>query len=166
METIRLVIYILSIIIVLTLSSILNRPEYVTALIISGVGMLTVEVMYYLTKTTYAPPVVKAFTQCYFQCDHPICNKLNQYRGRHYFLTPTAPIKLEQCMISLWRVLHVILFIALGFFVPNIFPEIILGSIIYESAEYYICKCHDPLDIIANLIGYGIGVYFSHLVKP
>jgi hypothetical protein len=63
-----------------------------------------------------------------------------------------------QCMLSLWGVLQFLLFALIGFVAPSIFPAIVIVSLIYEMAEYFLYQCHDALDILLNISGYLFGM--------
>lgn len=150
------------------LSMIYEKPEYLWMLGIGGLGVLNVEWMVYLTHTSYAPIVQKLYNHCYLTCQHPGCQFLLKLRGDDYFLTfgdSTTEYRVKTCLISLWNILHFVLFFIMGLVVPNVFWEVVLVSMIYEYAEYKLYNCHDVLDIVWNISGYLLGDYVRTWVK-
>ncbi len=159
----RMFLYALVFIITYILSILLNKKEYITLYWIGLIGFLNVELMTYLTTTRFSSYIDKAYSYCYISCEHPFCKLLLKFRGDNYFLTfaEGQEKRINKCMLSLWGVLHVILFAIIGYFVPNVFWEIVIISILYELAEYLLYNCHDALDILLNVAGYLIGVYLQ-----
>ena len=149
------------------LATLLEKPEYLWMLGIGWLGFLNVEWMVYLTRTSYAPMVQKLYNHCYLTCQHPICQTLLKLRGDDYFLTfgdSTTKTRVKTCLVSLWNVLHFVLFFILGRVVPNVFWEVVVVSIIYEYAEYKLYNCHDAMDILWNISGYLAGVFIGERV--
>lgn len=160
----RIWLYGLGWLVVLVLAWALEKPEYVVAMLIGSGGMAVVEGMKYLTETRYGDVVKRLFRQCYFECHLPLCEWLTQFRGRRYFLTNGDEEERERvkyCMLSLWGVLHFVLFVLIGFFVPNIGWEVLGASLVYEGGEYLLYRCHDLLDVGINMAGYLVGSALS-----
>jgi len=159
----RMFLYAIIFIIAYILSILLNKNEYITLYWIGLIGFLNVELMTYLTTTRFASYINKAYSYCYISCEHPICKFLLKLRGDDYFLTfaEGQEKRIKSCMLSLWGVLHFILFAIIGFFIPNVFWEVVIVSILYELAEYLLYNCHDALDILLNIAGYLTGVYLQ-----
>ena len=61
------------------------------------------------------------------------------------------------CLISLWALTHVGLYIVIGFYCPNLFIETFIIGVLFEFFEKYYWNCQDSLDVIFNSIGFGIG---------
>ena len=163
----RLVLYFITFIIAFITYYITKDSSYLTLFIIGAIGFTNVEIMYYLSQNPSTTDLIsKLYGTCYISCDHPICKKITMFRGSGYFLTtnPEDERKVKTCMLSLWGVLHILLFILIGYFVPNKFWIVLLISIIYESAEYMVCNCHDLLDVLLNMLGYVIGVGLSKII--
>jgi len=134
--------------------------DYLKLFWIGAIGFVNVEVMYYLSNQPSTSPLInRLYGKCYVACEHPICKKITLFRGTGYFLTtdPTDERKLKTCILSLWGVLHFILFAIIGYFVPNKLPLILLISVVYEGAEYLVANCHDLLDVVLNVSGYLVG---------
>lgn len=161
----RIFIYSLVFVIAYILSILFEKKEYLTFYWIGLIGFLNVELMTYLTTTRFASYINKAYSYCYISCEHPICKLLLRFRGKDYFLTfgEGSEKRIKSCMLSLWGILHILLFAIIGYFIPNILWEVILVSILYELAEYTLYNCHDALDILLNVFGYLIGVYLQRL---
>lgn len=157
----RIFLYGVVFLIAYTLSIVLKKEEYLTFYWIGLIGFLNVELMTYLTTTHFASYINKAYSYCYLSCEHPICKVLLKFRGKDYFLTfgEGQELRVKTCMLSLWGILHILLFATIGYFISNILWEVILVSILYELAEYLLYNCHDALDILLNVFGYLMGVY-------
>jgi hypothetical protein len=159
---IRWGLYLASFWVAYALAKATNNPDYLLAWMIGLIGFVNVEVMYILSRVpTTADTVQRLYSQCYWSCDHPICRLATSMRGEGYFLTPegtTSPKKVRSCMLSLWGVLHFILFFLIGFVAPSIFPAIVLVSLVYEFAEYTLYNCHDAMDVVLNIMGYLFGM--------
>lgn len=161
-RTFRMVMYFITFILAYILSVLLNKQEYITMYFIGLIGFMNVELMTYLTTTKYAKVINKLYNMCYIDCDHPICKYLTKYRGKDYFLTfgnSTQSKKIKTCLISLWGVLHFLLFAIIGIYVKGVLVQVVLVSLIYEYLEYVLYNCHDVFDIVLNVAGYLFGSY-------
>jgi hypothetical protein len=162
---VRLWLYGLGWLVVIGLAWALDKPEYVLAMVIGSMGMGVVEGMKYMTETKYGERVKTVFRQCYLECHLPVCEWLTQFRGRRYFLTNgDGNGKVKYCMLSLWGVLHFVLFVLIGLFVPNIGWEVLGASLVYEGGEYVLYQCHDLLDVGINMAGYLVGSFVARRV--
>jgi len=163
----RILLYVITYIIAYIASVIVNKPQYLTMYWIGLLGFINVELMTYLTNTKYKDIVNKAYNQCYIVCREEWCKYLLKFRGEDYFLTfngkSDKSFRIKNCLLSLWGVLHFVLFALIGFFVPNVLYEVIIVSILYELAEYYLYNCHDALDVVLNVSGYLFGVLLLKL---
>ena len=167
-RTFRMVMYFITFILAYTLSVSLNKPEYITMYFIGLIGFMNVELMTYLTTTKYAKVINQLYTMCYINCDHPICKYLTKYRGKDYFLTfgnSTQSKKTKTCILSLWGVLHFLLFAIIGIYVKGVLIEVVMVSILYEYLEYVLYNCHDAFDIVLNVAGYLFGSYVVSLQR-
>ena len=52
-----------------------------------------------------------------------------------------------------------------GILIPNIFHEAFIVGVCFEMFEYFMYKCHDPLDIIWNVSGYVIGAQIGKRIQ-
>lgn len=163
----RFFLYLCTILIAYYLSVQFKKPEYRTMAWVGLLGFLNVELMLYLSKTLYAPMVQKAFSKCYLKCDHKACSYLLGFRGKDYFLTFNGEkeIRVKTCLLSLWGVLHFVLFLIMGWLIPNVLWEVVGVSILYEMAEYLLYNCHDGLDIVLNVSGYLVGRILRNQVR-
>lgn len=155
----RFFLYLLTIILAYALSIQFHKPEYITMAWIGVLGFINVELMLYLSKTSYASTIQKAYSKCYISCEHSFCQLLLKFRGKDYFLTfnEQTELRVKTCVLSLWGVLHFVLFMMIGYFVSNVLWEVVGVSILYELAEYLLYNCHDALDIVLNVSGYLVG---------
>jgi len=162
----RLFLYACTFIIAYIAATIIDKPQYLTMYWIGLIGFLNVELMLYLTKTKYSSFIKNAYTNCYINCKNPFCKYILQFRGDDYFLTfgDEKETRVKTCLLSLWGVLHFILFTIIGLFVPNVFFEVVIVSILYELIEYLLYNCHDALDILLNISGYLLGTYLKSIL--
>jgi hypothetical protein len=158
----RIILYILTYLIAYQGSHLMNKPQYFKMYWIGLIGFINVELMTYLTTTKYKNIINNAYNKCYVVCYDKWCKYLLKFRGEDYFLTFNGQDKIyrvKNCLLSLWGVLHFILFALIGFFIPDVFYEVIIISILYEYIEYLLYNCHDALDIVLNIIGYLFGTF-------
>ena len=155
----RFFLYLITILLAYYLSIQFKKPEYMTMAWIGLLGFINVELMLYLSKTSYASMIQKAYSKCYISCKHPFCQLLLKFRGKDYFLTfnEQTELRVKTCLLSLWGVLHFLLFMILGYVIPNVLWEVVGVSILYEFAEYLLYNCHDAFDIVLNVSGYLVG---------
>jgi len=122
---------------------------------------------------------------CVIYVEHPIVSKLTSMRGKNDFTVNSVEKNLEKnldikefsennnknnidnhkyCLLTLWALTHVFLYMLIGFFCPDLFiPSFIIG-VLYEIIEKYSYECHDVLDIVYNSVGFGIGFGINKLV--
>lgn len=162
-------LYMASFLLAVWLTNLTKNKDYILAWVIGLIGFVNVEVMYILAHTPATQDVIqRAYTKCYVECDHPVCQTLTSLRGEGYFLTQEEDSKrlhrVKHCMLSLWGVLHFILFAIIGFVAPTILPAIIVVSVVYELAEWQLYQCHDAIDVVLNVVGYITGMALRYMV--
>jgi uncharacterized membrane protein AbrB (regulator of aidB expression) len=115
--------------------------------------------------------------KCVIYIEHPLVAKLTSLRGKNNFTVNDVEKNLENkikqkngknndkyCILSLWALTHIFLYMLIGFFCPDLFiPSFIIG-VIYEIFEKYSFDCHDVLDIFYNSLGFGIGFGINKMV--
>lgn len=162
----RVLLYALTYVLAYLGAKIMKKPQYITMYWIGLLGFINVELMVYLTTTKYSDIVNKAYNYCFIQCKNEWCKYLLKFRGKDYFLTFNGVKqgeRVKNCLLSLWGILHFVLFAIIGFFVPNVFYEVILISVVYELLEYVLYDCHDALDIVLNIGGYLFGAFLYEM---
>jgi hypothetical protein len=128
------------------------------------------------TEHSHSDGIYKLVYDCIFFNETNFCKKLTSTRGKKYY-TITADRKAsneedeqkfkknqEYCLVSLWAVCHVYLYIVIGFFCPNLFVESFIIGALFEYFEKMKWDCHDGLDVIFNSFGFGIGYFLNKLI--
>lgn len=71
----------------------------------------------------------------------------------------------DMCPVTIWPILHFVLYVILGFLMPKFFWQLFLIGIIWELAEWF-WKCQCVLDIAWNLGGLIVGVVLRRRLFP
>ena len=118
-------------------------------------------------ETTHANSFInKIHKSCVVPCKDDICKNLMKQRGKKYFIgvTDEEDVKnMSNCFITFWGFTHLIFYVIVGIFLPNLVIETIIIGVLFEVFEYIKFDCHDPLDVILNITGFFIGKYISKI---
>ena len=121
-----------------------------------------------LNNSTHAPKSVAAVGKyCFITAPSFMWGFLRNNRGRNYYLNNANGVDKDvtpNCMLTIWGLSHVILYMILGWFVPDMFWETFFIGIAFEYLEKNTFDCHDILDIMWNSIGFLIGKYFRRFL--
>jgi hypothetical protein len=132
-----------------------SKSEILTAVIIYIVAYL-----YSLWFATWAhvrtSKLNNLHKSCLYRC--PTCTNITKYRGDNYYIS-IGKGKQSDCLFTFWSFMHMLIYAALGYFCPNLFWETLIAGISFEVFEYGVYDCHDPLDVLYNTIGFGLGYY-------
>jgi len=152
--------YLCFIVACLVLGITLKQPQYFNAMIL-GIGSFAVIEIVTALKPKYPKTLNKLFGTCYVSCDKPICKAALKARGHGYFLLSDKNLeaKLQTCMLSLWGVLHLVVFFLGGLLCPDLLIPAILFSIVFEAVEYLQYKCHDLFNLVLNIGGFLLGMF-------
>jgi hypothetical protein len=134
-------------------------------------------------KHKYGIGMYNLIQDCVIYTEHPIVAKLTSFRGKNDFTVNNIEKNLENniknniekqnknekdnhkyCILSLWALTHIFLYMLIGFFCPDLFIPSFLIGVIYEIVEKYSFECHDALDIFYNSLGFGIGFAINKMV--
>uniref|UniRef100_A0A6C0JUX7 VanZ-like domain-containing protein n=1 Tax=viral metagenome TaxID=1070528 RepID=A0A6C0JUX7_9ZZZZ len=85
-------------------------------------------------------------------------------RGYNYFINDPNNSILNQCLVTQWNLIHVILFTFLTTFYPHYYIHFFIGGVLFEIFEYMFYDCEDYLDPIYNGIGIFLGLQISKLL--
>lgn len=85
---------------------------------------------------------------------------LKRIRGSNYFLTPSGQHQ-GYCLVTTWAVIHIALYVVIGYMFPDRFWETFAIGLLFEGAEWITFDCHDLLDVAWNSIGFIIGQYLA-----
>jgi hypothetical protein len=109
----------------------------------------------------------KMTSGCFLRSDNPILQKLSHFvKGEKYIVQMSDEENLkfrEECIITIWNMLHFISHLGVVFFFPYFYREIFAVSFLFEIYEYYVFKCHDISDIIYNVAGLYLGYKLRQL---
>jgi len=86
-------------------------------------------------------------------------------RGSNYYLNNSFSNIPSKCLVTGWALSHVILYMVLGYVLPNMFWETLFIGILWEIVECIFYKCHDIMDVLWNSIGFIIGMILYKLFK-
>ncbi len=128
-------------------------------------------------KHKFGNSLYNLIQDCVIYIKHPVVAKLTSMRGKNNFTVNDVEKNLKNkikqknaknndkyCLLSLWALTHIFLYMLIGFFCPDLFiPSFIIG-VIYEIVEKYALDCHDVLDIFYNSLGFGIGFGINKMV--
>ena len=146
--------------------SLTKNKQYVIMCSFYLISFIMILIIQYLlfTDHQYTTGLNKYMHQCVYSPDSKIAKKLTSMRGIKYNLSPEK-YKINQyryCLVSVWGIAHVFLYMMIGFYCPNLFfPSLIIG-ILFEFGES-IFHCNDILDVVFNTIGFGIGYQINKL---
>lgn len=130
----------------------------------SGCSIILVIIIYAIAVLLilFLPANGNPLTTCLFRTRHPWWLKYTQYcRGDNYFMVGRH--KYDEIrrtgVITTWAVLHLCLYIILGFLCPQFFWQLFMISVIWEGKEMLIDRCQCWLDLCWNLAGLTFGYY-------
>jgi uncharacterized Tic20 family protein len=140
--------------------------------------LLTNEILKY--NNSYSNTISNLINKCFLLNETKLTKWLTKSRGKYYYTITENKTrekyltkeekglvdkKLKYCLITLWAVVHIGLYIIIGFLCPNLFIQSFFIGAMFELYEKYAFKCHDSLDVIFNSIGFGIGYMINKFVK-
>jgi hypothetical protein len=100
---------------------------------------------------------------CACETDNPVLHSLGDMtKGSKYFFIRGKEyndIYRKKCLITNYHIAHFLMYMVFGFLFPNIIPELIVVSSLFEVFEYYYCNCEDIMDIVYNVVGLYVGKY-------
>ena len=144
-----------------------EKKQYSAMFILYFISLSLVLIVQYLLskKHSFISGLTKYTRGCLYSCSQNISKFLISTRGINYYLTSKKyhPSNDDNCLVSVWAFAHVVLYIFVGFFCPNLFVPSLLVGIFYEIMECIFYKCHDVLDIFFNSLGFGIGFQINKL---
>ena len=158
--------------------SIIQNKQYIILFFIYIISFALVLLINKILSTehSYSDGLYKYMYECIYYNESPICKKLTSTRGSKYYtisgerkVTNDDDKKLFEknqsyCIVSLWALLHIILYIIIGFYCPNLFiPSLIIGAL-FEYFENLQWDCHDALDVAFNSFGFGIGYVLNKII--
>ena len=140
------------------------QSQYAYALFIYSMG--------YLYSIIYAPSISTQFDStstsinqihesCFVSTDNI---DFSRTRGENYYIDIMDPEKKNQiksCAVTFWSFSHIVLYMLLGMFSPDLFTETLLVGILFELYELVEYDCHDILDVGFNTAGFYIGHFIS-----
>ena len=114
-------------------------------------------------------------TRCVYHVDGDVARVVTSGRADNYSLGgfERGPNETEeqmaervddytrQCILTMWGLVHFIMYFLLGFLAPDLFWLSFTISIGFEVYEYYAWDCHDVLDIAINTSGLVAGYAMS-----
>lgn len=125
----------------------------------------------------YSIGIRKLFATSYANVADERIRFITQYRGQNSFnvldkylhmLTKEEKEQLSNkhkySVFTYWHLVHIWHYIGLGIFAPRLLPFVIVFGILFELFELKTCNCHDPLDILYNSLGFGIGVLLNFII--
>ena len=101
---------------------------------------------------------------CVMTCNKPFCQSACNFRGNNYYIGSDKKLDSgtsETCLVTFWSAGHFVLFMIIGFIMPELFIVALILGIGFEVYEYYRFDCHDPLDIIWNTSGFIVGMLLN-----
>lgn len=110
------------------------------------------------------PIVQKVQESCMFSLE---CEPCTRYRGKNYHIGNMDEIKekeVKDCLVTFWSMTHLLLYMGLGYLCPSYFWLVSGIGIGFEILEYYVWDCMDPMDIIFNTIGFGLGTSLKYVL--
>jgi hypothetical protein len=144
-----------------------KKNQYVIMGILYLISSILGSIVQYLllTEHSYTAGLNKYTQECLYSGHSKISKLLSSTRGSDYYLSSEKYKFLDNtpCLVSWWAFTHVILYLFIGFFCPDLFvPSLIIG-ILFEIGECLFFKCHDILDVFFNSFGFGIGYQINNL---
>lgn len=146
---------------------------YNSTQIMLGIYAISAILLFLVTQLNNPAYVPKSFNvagkYCFIGAPNFMWDFLRRYRGKNYYLNKTNNTNnidsdvTPNCMLTIWGLSHVILYMILGWFVPDKFWETLLIGIAFEFLEKWSYDCHDILDIMWNSVGFLIGRYLRSL---
>ena len=126
-------------------------------------------------KHSYRDGLYKYTHECLYSNNSPIVQFLTSTRGKNYYgmtdesdqtESPEEREKMEKkgCLVSVWALTHIFLYIVIGFYCPDLFIPTFLLGVFFEYTEKLYSNCHDALDVVFNSIGFGIGYQINRYV--
>lgn len=144
------------------LSKIMNN-SYALMFTIYAISAVLLFLITRSSDSPYVPNWVAPLGKfCFIQAPPSMWNFLRENRGKNYYLNKANGLDKDvtpNCMLTIWGVSHIVLYMILGWFVPDKFWETLIIGILFEYLEKTFLDCHDPLDIMWNTIGFLIGRY-------
>ena len=155
-----------------------NKNQYIYLLIIYIISFLFVLLLnkFLSINNSYSDKLHKVIHHCYILHVSPFIKWLTSSRGKNYYtISDNKKIinkkdekennkKHTYCLVSLWAITHVCLYVLIGFFCPNLFVESFIIGALFEYFEKYKWGCHDSLDVIFNSIGFCIGYIIKKII--
>ena len=130
-----------------------------------------------LLKYNHNGHLHKLIHACFYMNESKFSEALTCSRGKNYYTISDTkmPVTIKEekendkkhkfCLMPLWAIAHVVMYIFIGYLCPDLFVQSFLLGVVWEYAEYKVFHCHDILDILFNTIGFGIG-YALKKVAP
>lgn len=113
--------------------------------------------------------------QCWYRSDN--VNPLHEWRGKDYFALDLRDgdssedqeefrCTAQKCIVTLWNLMHMIMWVIIGFVAPKLIGPFILLGIVWELFEYISMDCHCVMDVGWNIVGLAIGVGLRQALFP
>lgn len=124
--------------------------------------------IYAISAILLLQPFVTLGKFCFIKAPTFLWDFLRDNRGKNYYLNNPNGIDKDvtpNCMFTIWGLSHVVLYMILGWFVPNMFWQTLIIGIMFEYLENWTYDCHDILDVMWNTIGFLLGKYLRSVIR-
>ena len=138
------------------INNIFKNKEYYMLFILYVISMFGIFIVYICRK--YSKFICNKIDECLITYNSDITDFITKNRGINY----NNSIYLKDCILTNWHLSHLLLYIFIGFFCPNLFLLSFSIGVTWEILEYFIGH-HDFTDIIFNTIGFFIGYLLNKL---
>ena len=132
------------------------KKEYYILFIIYSISIIGMIIAYVYRK--YNKFIRDKINGCLITYNSDITDFITKNRGFEY----NDSIYLKDCIVTHWHLSHLLLYVFIGFFCPNLFLLSFSIGVSWEILEYFVQQ-NDFTDIIFNTIGFFIGYILNKL---